>query len=135
MARLLKRLERVEAAEAAEAVAGNAIGICWSSFEGNRVDASTLARGELIAADVTIDYWDHMGVPNILVVERVTRDEADVGWVFDRQGEKIGRVVEIQGTLMMWRMFQEAVQSAGSGARMALQGDGDGGGTFRVVEY
>jgi hypothetical protein len=120
--RMIKRLDRLEEAAAAAEVAGAPIGICWSSYEGNRVDAAMLERGELIAADVTIDYVDGFGVPNILVEERVTRDEADVGWVYDRQHEKIGRVVEIEGTLLTWRMAQEKVAGVGSG-------------TYRVVEY
>jgi len=96
MGRLLKSLARLEASGAAMAAEPAAIGMCWTSHE-ERVDAEDLEPGEYIAADVRIDgdYW--------AITERVTLDTRDLGVVTDANGERLGFVVGMDGSLVTWR--------------------------------
>lgn len=96
MSRLLKSVARLEAAGAAAAAEPGGVGMCWTSHEA-RVDANELEDGEYIAADVRIDgdYW--------AISERVTLDTRDLGVVTDANGERLGIVVGLDGSLVTWR--------------------------------
>jgi hypothetical protein len=98
--RLLKSVKRLEAG-AAEAQPLE-IGLAYTAND-VRVEAALLGRGEYIATDVVV-LGECAGCAVHRVVERVTRDAGDVGWVQDSEGTRIGRVVEVNGTLVTLEM-------------------------------
>jgi len=102
--RLIKSVERLEAAGAARAAEPAPVQMCWTKHE-TRVDAEELGPGEYIACDVTIE-----GGGFICIRERVTRDERDLGKVYEGAGAGlrprwVGDVTAIDGTLLSWELF------------------------------
>ncbi len=112
--RLTRRLAAVEVAAGGAARARSAevreVGVVWSAHEA-RIDASGLAAGEYIAADMRyLDSPPEAGEPArplcgefVSVTERVTRDSNDLGNVYGATGEVIGRVTELDGSLVIWK--------------------------------
>jgi hypothetical protein len=92
----VKAVARLEASGAASALAPRRVGMCWTRHD-ERVEARSLAPGELIAADVYVDgdYWS--------ICERVTSDAADLGIVYRANGPRLGIVVALDGSRVRWR--------------------------------
>jgi len=111
--RLIRQVERLEGATVAAARQAKAVpvGVCWVAREERIVDPGELAPGEYIAADVYVQ--GHAGeAPVVKVVERATRDDFDLGDVYAagpgwELGERIGRVMSIEGTLVGWEIWRE----------------------------
>lgn len=104
--RLLREsaLQRLEARAGSWSRAAAGIGIVWTRDE-SRVERE-LDPGEWIA----VDMYRVLSVGRngdqtwcVRVVERVTRDEWDLGWVYDAAGAVIGRVTESDGSMLTWR--------------------------------
>ena len=98
----VKRLEASAAARAKEVPAG--VGLVWSVNEA-RVDPGDLVEGEYIACDIRMEG----GAPGAdgapgptwwAVSERVTLDARDLGVVSSAGGLRIGRVVELDGSMV-----------------------------------
>jgi hypothetical protein len=101
--RLIRQVAELEAAAAARAEEPAPIGVCWTTYE-ERVEARELEEGEYIAADMT-RVEELAGTAVIRIRERVTLDVRDLGWVYDAEGARIGRVVAVDGTLVSWKRF------------------------------
>jgi hypothetical protein len=105
--RLTRKVSRLEAgAAAARAEEPAAIGLIWTQQE-KRIDADALAAGEYIACDLYYDeepgQFGAGGVPpTVRTVERVTVWESDLGKVYGPEGERIGRVTAIDGSMLTW---------------------------------
>jgi len=108
--RLVKQVARLETGAAGAAlvrVDPAPVEVCWSKHE-LRIDYEDLAPGEYIAVDVRVD--DVIGEEGsvagctrlVTITERVTRSEYDLGWVTDRDGRRIGRVNETDGSLISY---------------------------------
>jgi hypothetical protein len=128
--RLIKRLDAIAAAAAAreaERVAGADLAVCWSVRE-SRVDDGDLEAGDYVACDVR--YLDEgaaaldalpVGVRPIdftallSITERITRDERDLGYVYDAGGVRVGRVVAVDGSMLTLRHDAEEAE-LGEGA-------------------
>jgi hypothetical protein len=127
--RLIKRLDAIAAAAAAreaERVAGADLAVCWSVREA-RVDDGDLEAGDYVACDVR--YLDEgaaaldalpLGSPArpvdftalLSITERVTRDERDLGLVYDAAGVRVGRVVAVDGSMLTFRSDAEETELA-----------------------
>ena len=101
--RLVRQVARLEAAAArALEVEEAPVGLMWTSQE-SRVDGESLAEGEWVAVDLYLgDELD--GVQYVRLVERATWQDTDLGWVYDGEGARVGRVVELDGSLLTWRV-------------------------------
>jgi hypothetical protein len=128
--RLIRRLDAIAAAAAereAERVAGADLAVCWSVRE-SRVDDGDLEAGDYVACDVR--YLDEgaaaldalpVGVrpidftAQLSITERVTRDERDLGYVYDAGGVRVGRVVAVDGSMLTLRHDAEEAE-LGEGA-------------------
>lgn len=105
--RLVKAVGRLEAQRAQRCGEG-VVGVCWSSRE-FRVDASKLAEGEYIAADVHLlenvpadcPRWPMEGNQVMQIRERVTTDLKDLGVVYGPGGERVGIVVRMDRRLLV----------------------------------
>ncbi len=113
--RLLTSLKRLEAgAAAARATKPTPIGLVWTANE-TRIDPECLEPGEYIACDIRLEGRERPGLdlPALdengdvveppswwSVEERPTFDAADLGIVRNCDGERVGRVVELDGTLV-----------------------------------
>lgn len=106
--RLIKQLERIEAAAAAVAPDSGAVpvGLAWSNCDA-RVDAAQLLPGEYIAADVHVLANACPGVEDWSILERITCDAGDLGFVYDGAGARVGRVVAMDGSLLTLRYEAE----------------------------
>ncbi|MGA2270210.1 MAG: hypothetical protein ABSH44_17195 [Bryobacteraceae bacterium] len=98
----MKLLRAVERLETGFVVGGPGpgceVGLVWTRDE-SRVDRA-LEQGEWIAHDL-YEVAAAEGAPACSrLVERVTTDGNDLGWVYDPAGQVVGRVVEIDGTLI-----------------------------------
>ena len=125
MARLIKRVERLAAASVPEAEDAP-LALVWSQHD-TKVDAGRLGAGEFIAVDVVrsgvyagacqlADGTHHDGTEQVVIRERVTTDESDLGWVLTAGGERIGEVTAVRGSLIEWRMFEgDGEEVAGAG--------------------
>jgi hypothetical protein len=103
--RLLRRLEGLEAGAAvAEAEAEAAVGVVWSCDE-LRLDATQLEAGEYIACDShRLDPPElFASCPRVRLVERITRDADDLGYIYDAAGVRVGRVTAVDGNLVSYR--------------------------------
>jgi hypothetical protein len=110
--RLISTLRRLEAgaAEARERKPA-AVGLIWSTQE-NVVDPQDLRVGEYIAVDLRIQGAAPVvveGGPAIVAVgapgawamaERITRDPQDLGVVRNAEGGRVGRVMELDGSMI-----------------------------------
>jgi hypothetical protein len=127
----LKRLE-VDAARARKKREPAAVGLSWSKHE-VAIDADSLQPGEYIAVDIRIegcareqlDAAKESGrLPAATsappcwwaVTERVTRDVQDLGVVRDYFGNRLGRVVELEGSMVTIEMDEAAEPVAGLAA-------------------
>ena len=114
--RLIKRLDAAEErAAAASAERTDQARICWSTAE-ERVSDLDLSPGDFVACDV--HYEGEAGAagempPCLHLVERITRDERDLGVVYDPEGVRVGVVVALDGSLLTLRADRAAVGGAG----------------------
>jgi hypothetical protein len=93
-------LKKLEArASTARRVAGG-VGIVWSRDDVRVVRA--LEPGELVAVDMTILEPAGESPAAVRMVERVTLDPCDLGFVYDAGGAVIGRMTELDGSLLTW---------------------------------
>jgi hypothetical protein len=106
--RLVRRVENLETAAsgagAAPAVVPSKF-VCWTPRD-VRADASQLAPGELLAVDVELEWSGALGRRLIFTRERITRDESDLGLVYEGGASAehvIGRLVAIDGDVLTWR--------------------------------
>jgi len=107
--RLITSIKRLEAGAAvARERRPAAVGLSWSRNEA-RVDPEELGPGEYIACDISIRSGAGVGaVPDAMadqpywwnLAERVTLDPQDLGLVRDAEGERIGRVMELDGSMI-----------------------------------
>lgn len=94
--RLLSRVERLAGLRRKEP-APQAVGIVWSADDERLPDDVELAEGERVA----VDYYEVAGgtraegVVQRRLVERVTRERGDRGYVYDAGGAVVGRVVSV----------------------------------------
>jgi hypothetical protein len=112
-------LERLEAGAAAARERGPAaVGLVWSTRE-SVVDPDTLQPGEYIAVDIRLEGCPHVAgepVPDALsdppcwwtLAERVTTDPQDLGVVRDGFGARVGRVMELEGSMISIEMDEAA---------------------------
>jgi hypothetical protein len=125
--RLIKRLDAIAAAAAereAERVAGADLAVCWSVREA-RVDDGDLEAGDYVACDVR--YLDEGAAAldalpvarrpvdftaQLSITERITRDERDLGFVYDAAGLRVGRVVAVDGSMLTLRRDAEETEVA-----------------------
>lgn len=107
--RLVKQVARLEAAGAARALEMDPapVELCWSEHE-ERVDAELLEPGEYIAVDIRIDE-ELLGARVVTIKERVTLAPADLGFVSDAAGRRIGRVTAIDGSLISYEALPDPV--------------------------
>jgi hypothetical protein len=117
--RLIARLQRAEAgAAAARESKPAAVGLIWTREE-SVVDPETLFQGEYIACDIRIvggAAVPHVGDPAAAhaapgawsMVERVTTDPQDLGWVLDAEGARVGRVMGIDGSMLSIEWLEAA---------------------------
>jgi len=100
--RLLKQVRRIEQKRLAAAAGAGVslvgpVALCWSVDEA-RV-GRPLVAGEFLAVDVHRVRVDGLAW-EIRTVERVTSDSADLGFVYDASGSRVGRVVRLDGSLL-----------------------------------
>jgi hypothetical protein len=110
-------LKKLEARAFAARRAAGGVGIVWSRDD-VRVKRE-LEPGELVAVDMHRIGSVGVGVDQtwcVRVVERVTLEEEDLGWVYDAAGVVVGRVTESDGSMLTWRP-ETAAPVGGSGAR------------------
>jgi len=116
----IKKLERDRAAAAAEADARSVermpVGVLWDC------DAAKLASEDLDALvdgeEVVRDFWilgsGGEATTEVRSCERVTREAADRGRVFDARGRVIGRVVEDDGSDVVVLDYDRSVTLGGA---------------------
>ena len=105
--RLISSVKRLEAgAQRAREQAPIAVGLVWSNHE-TTVDPEMLEAGEYLAADIWIEGGPEATVAGAAepatwwkVKERVTLDPQDLGLVYDSSGVRIGRVMELDGSMV-----------------------------------
>jgi hypothetical protein len=111
---LLRAVGKLEAARAGAYSAPGTVGLVWSRDE--VLFTGRLEEGEFIARDMHVLELATDSLPAMTqMVERVTRDENDLGWVYDAAGAVLGRVVELEDSLIRWRH-----ESAPAGLSVAL---------------
>jgi hypothetical protein len=95
---LLKKLE------ARFAPALGPVGLVWSRDES--LFDGLLEPGEYIARDMRVLAPEvEGGTPAVVrMEERVTRDANDLGWIYGAAGAVVGRVTELNGSLVSWRL-------------------------------
>jgi hypothetical protein len=109
--RLISQLRRLEdGAAEARAVRPAAVGLIWSRQE-SVVDLAVLYEGEYVAVDLRMEGGMPVplrGSPAVAAAapgawhmsERITRDPQDLGIVRDAEGARIGRVMELDGSMI-----------------------------------
>ena len=108
---VLRKLES-RASTVKRAAAG--VGIVWSRDD-LRV-TSELEPGELAAVDMHVAVPEGESPAVVRMVERVTLDASDLGFVYDAAGLVAGRMTEADGSLVAW----EACAPGPGGAPRAL---------------
>ena len=58
--------------------------------------------GELVAVDMTVLAPEGGAPAAVRMVERVTLDRCDLGFVYDAGGALVGRMVDLDGSLLTW---------------------------------
>jgi hypothetical protein len=83
-----------------------AVGLVWTVHE-SPVDPETLEVGEYIAVDIrmtgaaAVDPRGDAGAPGSwMMTERITTDPQDLGVVRDAEGARVGRVMELEGSMI-----------------------------------
>ena len=110
--RLIKTVQRLEGAAAmALETEAPAIAVCWSRHD-VRVDAATLLPGEYIAVDMRLGD-ELQGAQLVVLTERVTCDAGDLGRVYDSNGAVVGRVTEIDGSLLTYEFAPDGPAQLG----------------------
>jgi hypothetical protein len=95
--KLVRAVERLEGR--LSAVVGGDVGLVWSRDE-RRVEREPGA-GEYVACDMRYVGPLVEGVtPTVRLEERITRGVNDLGWVYDDAGAVVGRVMELNGSLI-----------------------------------
>jgi hypothetical protein len=112
---LIRSVCRLEAGAAKRRAVGR-VGLVWSCDES--LVLGGLGPGELVARDVYFLEGGGAALgPWVRVVERLTADVADLGFVYGPGGELLGRVVELDGSMITWRPAVASESSpAASGA-------------------
>jgi hypothetical protein len=130
--RLITSLKRLEADGLRRKREPAAVGLSWSRHE-VVVDPESLQPGEYIAVDIRIEGCpreeldaavESGRVPDATnaapcwwaVTERVTTDVQDLGVVRDYYGNRLGRVVELEGSMVTIEMEEAAEPSPGLAA-------------------
>lgn len=118
--RLISSLRRLEAgAAAAREAKPAAVGLIWTRQE-SVVDPETLYRGEYIAVDLTMRAGAPVALGGAsgvapgawLMAERITQDPQDLGVVRDAEGQRIGRVMELDGSMISIEWDERPVVAA-----------------------
>lgn len=97
--RLIGRLKRLEQGVSKQPRV-MAAGIAWT--QGHEPWAGDLAPGVRLVTDIWIT-GDCGGTPLWRTVERPARDAEDVGDVYGEDGTRVGRIVEAEGSLVVYR--------------------------------
>lgn len=112
--KLLKRVESIERRAARESAPADECQMCWSSAH-VRVPRESVSAGSYIAADVTLGERVDVdaatgqgGTDFVSVVERVTSDAADLGFVYSARGSVVGELTALKGSLLEWRYYTRA---------------------------
>jgi hypothetical protein len=64
--------------------------------------AGGLDPGELVAVDMYVLAPEGESPAAVRMVERVTLDASDLGFVYDAAGALVGRMTEVDGSLVAW---------------------------------
>ena len=96
---MLRKLE-ARASTARRAAAAGGVGIVWSRDD-LRITRE-LEPGELVAVDMHVVVPEGEAPAAVRMVERVTTDVSDLGWVYDAAGAVVGRMTEVDGSLVAW---------------------------------
>jgi hypothetical protein len=96
-----------------------AVGLIWTRQE-SVVDPETLYRGEYIAVDLTMRAGAPVALGGAsgvapgawLMAERITQDPQDLGVVRDAEGQRIGRVMELDGSMISIEWDERPVVAA-----------------------
>jgi len=117
--RLLTKLRKLEAERAAALAEADRVarshvpsGVMWTE-RGPSIDVATLRDGDELVVDYTILSVGE-GFTIATCAERVTRDPADLGKVFDAGGRLIGRMLESDPGCSRYELFAEAAASQGA---------------------
>ena len=108
--RLTARVEKLASAAArAKEPQTRELGIVWSTSD-TRVDREQAKPGEYVAVDLYIDEPETAeGCPALVrTIERFTRNERDLGVVFDAKGARVGRIVAARGGVLRWELTASA---------------------------
>jgi hypothetical protein len=106
--KLLRAVAKIEERLAADlAGQGCEVGLVWTCDE--VIVDRVLETGEFLARDMhELDPAGEGLTHRVLVVERVTRDANDLGWVYDAADVEVGRVVEMDGSLISYCRHEAA---------------------------
>lgn len=96
--RLIRSIERLEEARSGRPRnRGRAWGVVWTDSE--ELLAGGLARDERLAVDLHV-VEEFEGVRLVRLVERATRERGDLGRVYAMDGSVVGRVVDLEDSLV-----------------------------------